>query len=437
MKQDMKQVKKSTVIFFALLLLPALSPSAQAEVFTLKETIGRAVEANLELKASEAGIDAARANQKSVRTEFYPSFDAQYRYQKIEEDAARTLTLPEDQYTFVGSISQPIFTGFSTLNQYRIAQLGLDAAALSAGITRQDVIFAAKDAYFSILKAQKLVNVANQAVAQLESHKDVAENFYKVGMTPLNDFLKSEVELANARQDLITAQNNLDIAESDFNLLLRRPINAPVQLEEVLYFISFEKSIQYCLTVAMEHRLNLKLARADMEMSQKEVELAKSGYYPKVNLEGNYYRRGEEWDLNGGPDIPEKDNWEVQAVASWRFWEWGKTGYDVKAEKSRLAQVRFRLADTEDRVALDVKQSYLNTKESEQNIVTVQQALEQARENFRISEQRYKEQIATSTDVLDAQTLLTRTMSNYYNALYNFKISKAALFRAMGVEVFE
>ena len=63
--------------------------------------------------------------------------------------------------------------------------------------------------------------------------------------------------------------------------------------------------------------------------------------------------------------------------------------------------------------------------------------IEQAKENLRINQERYKEQVATTTDVLDAQTLLSRTMTNYYNALYDLKISKASLSRAMGQEAME
>ncbi len=75
--------------------------------------------------------------------------------------------------------------------------------------------------------------------------------------------------------------------------------------------------------------------------------------------------------------------------------------------------------------------------ESEKNIVTVEKALVQAKENLRINEERYKEQVATSTDVLDAQTLLTVTRTNYVNALYDFKIAKAALQRAISLEKLE
>ena len=88
-------------------------------------------------------------------------------------------------------------------------------------------------------------------------------------------------------------------------------------------------------------------------------------------------------------------------------------------------------------IKLEVEQAYLKTKESEQNILTIEKAVEQAKENLRITEERYKEQVSTSTDVLIAQTLLTQTMTNYYNALYDFKIAKAVLYRAIGQEVWE
>jgi outer membrane protein TolC len=81
---------------------------------------------------------------------------------------------------------------------------------------------------------------------------------------------------------------------------------------------------------------------------------------------------------------------------------------------------------------LEVKKAFLRTGEAEKNILVVKTAIQQAEENYRITTERYKEQVATSTDVLDAQFLLSRTTANYYNALYDFQISKATLYHAMG-----
>jgi outer membrane protein TolC len=141
--------------------------------------------------------------------------------------------------------------------------------------------------------------------------------------------------------------------------------------------------------------------------------------------------------VDGGDGISAPDGWDIAATASWNIWEWGRTSFGVKEKRSRLSQAKLQQAGIVDNIHLEVKKAFLRTREAEKAILTVEKAIEQARENFRINEERYKEQVATSTDVLTAQTLLSRTMTNYYNALYEFKIAKASLFRAMGQEIME
>jgi outer membrane protein TolC len=166
--------------------------------------------------------------------------------------------------------------------------------------------------------------------------------------------------------------------------------------------------------------------------------VGKSRYFPTVDVQANYYQTGEDWDLDGGGGVFEDpSSWDISAMASWTLWEWGRRYHDIRELKSELARAKYRREQTIDEIELEVKQSYLNTKQAEQNIIAVQKAVEQAKESFRITDKRYKEQMATTTDVLDAQTLLSKTMTNYYNALYDFKIAKATLFRAMGLEVYE
>jgi outer membrane protein TolC len=411
-----------------------------AEIYTLKQTIENALRANIELKVSKDGTQAALSAKKSQRTQFYPTFNLAYQYQRFDEETESEivgLARALNQYNLSATVTQPLFTGFSLHHQYKIASLGLDTAKIYEKLTRQNIIFEARKTYFSLLKAQKLLKVSQEAVVNLEAQREVAENFYKVGMTPLNDLLKVEVSLANTRQNLITAKNDLEIAKSDFNTLLRRPISAEVMVQDILDYSPFENDLDYCLSVAEENRLEIRIADKAIEVSKNEVALGKKDYYPSVNIEGTYFRLGDEWDVSGGEGIGDPNGWKVAAVASWNFWEWGRTSYNVKEKMSRLSQAKYQKEEVRDNIRLEVKQAYLKNKESEKNIITIQKAIEQAKENFRINEERYKGQMATSTDVLDAQVLLSITMTNYYNALYDFKISKAFLYRAMGQEVME
>ena len=417
--------------------------------FNLRLTIEAALKANLELQRSKDEIDAATANKNAATTQFFPTLNARYGYIKRDNPTTQALGTqggqqtvdviinPEDEYNFVTSFSQPIFTGFGLYNQYKIAALGLDIAGFSERLTRQNVILDAKNAYYLILKAQKLMGVADETVKQIAAQKDVAENMYQVGMSPLNDLLQSQVQLANAKQRLITAKNNLDLTKSQFNTLLRRPINASVSVVDILDYAPWEHDIDYCLALAEELRLEIQVADLEVEIAKKDYKLSQKDFFPTVNLTGTWTQRGTDWDVDGGKGISDKDFWDIRATASWDFWQWGRTRYGVKEKLSRLSQAKLRKQELLDNIDLEVKQSYLKTRESQQNITTIEKAIEQAKENLRITEERYKEQVSTTTDVLVAQTLLTETMTNYYNALYDFKIAKAILYRALGQEILE
>jgi outer membrane protein len=423
-----------------LLVFPAFTGAEELpEILTLKQTIDSAIKVNLELKSSKEETAAALSLKKARFTNFLPTFSTKYQYNKMDEGTSigGFATSADEEYSFVSSVSQPIFTGFSILRQYDIAKLGLNAAEIKEKLTRQDIILKAKTVYFALLKAQKLRKIAEETVVQIDAQKNVAENFYQVGMSPLNDLLQAQVELANAKQELIVAKNTMENAESDFNTLLRRPVNTPVAIEDILDYSSFDKDLEYCFTQADKNRLEIKIADLDVEIADKELQLAKKDYYPTINLEGNYFREGTDWDVDGGEGIFDPSGWNILAVARWNFFEWGRTYYGTNEKRSRLSQAQFQKDQLLDNIQQEVKTAYLRTQEAERAIITVEKAIEQAKENFRINQERYKQQVATSTDVLDAQTLLSRTMTNYYTALYAFKIAKATLYRVIGQGIIE
>ena len=409
-------------------------------IATLAQTIDTALEVNLGLKVSQEGTKAAEAQRRSQRTFFLPTLSASYQYVRNNEeisDPVLGVIRPETQATLVASITQPVFTGFAILNQYKVAKLGLDIAQIQEELARQDIVVEANNVYFQVLKAQKLLGVADERVKQVKAQEDVARNFYEVGMTPLNELLQAQVELANAKQAVISAYNNLETAKSDFNTFLRRPINTEVNIEDVLDFVPVEKTLDDCLEIAEANRLEIKVADLELDVADREVQLTKKNYYPTINLQGNYFATGTDPFTPGGLGIQDPDSWDVRALATWDFFQWGRTYQDVKAQLSRQSQAEFKRDRILDEIRLEVKQSWFKTLEAEKNINTIETAIDLARENLRINEERYKEQVATATDLLIAQTLLTTTLTNYYNALYDFKIAKAFLYRSMGQELRE
>jgi outer membrane protein TolC len=125
------------------------------------------------------------------------------------------------------------------------------------------------------------------------------------------------------------------------------------------------------------------------------------------------------------------------AGLTWDVFEWGKTREDVSAARSQTRRDEFALLQVRDQIAVEVKNAHLALITTERNIMTARKAIEQAEEGFRMNQERYREQVGTITEVLDAETQLAQARSDYYTSLSGFNVAKAALFRAMGRKVYD
>jgi len=445
---------KKIVIFVAtvLFLVSVVLSAAASDVLTLEESIGIALDRSLSLRSAEEEIRAREFEERSVKADFYPKLSTDYTYTRIDTSTVNNAEyttyvytppasftpkqvspLDPDNYEWNVTATQPIFTGWGLTALRELASLGLDASKIQKETTIHDLVLDVKEAYFGILKAEKLERVAVQAVEQLEAHLRVAQAFYDEGIIAKNELLQTEVLMAQARQDLIKARNFVELAKSIFNKLLRRGLDSKVEIEDILDYRAVALTLAQCLERAELQRTEIKELSLSIRYAEKGVKLSKSSYYPTVALVGNYSRESDEALLGSDPG-EDADAWALMVTAEWTFWEWGKTRHQVSASKAQVSKAKYLLRELKDLIQLQVKEAYLNLREAEKNIQVARTAVIQAEENFRMNEERYKQQVATSTDVLDAQTLLTQARSNYFNALSEHNIAWARLERAMGAE---
>ena len=418
----------------------AKNPLMRGSPLTLEESIEIALEQNPTLKGAQGAIREAKYRRLGAVSDFLPQANTQYSYTRLDEAPTMTtsptspkLTVGErDFYTLQNTVTQPVFTGGALINNYLLANLGVDTAKVEFERTKLDLVLNVKEAYYGVLTAEKGVEVAEQAVEQLESHHTVAQAFFDVGMIPKNDLLQVEVQLAQTRQNLIKAQNGLEVARAVFNTLLRRNIDDAVNLVEVLEYVPMVIDVDRLTEEAYQERPEIKAAGLGVKSAKRGVGLAVSGFFPQASIVFNYDRQGDDYRVNGTRYEPDPDSWSVMGVAQWKVWDWGKTVWGVGESKAKVFQAECALDEITDGVRLDVKQASLSVIEAEKNIHLANTAVSQAEENFRINEERYKGQVATSTDVLDALTLLTQARTNYYSALSDYNVAKARLARSIG-----
>lgn len=405
---------------------------------TLEESIRIAMDRNLTLQVATEGIAASGFRQKSALTQFFPTWTGQYGY--IRYDSPITFggssslgggagaSTTRDTYAFSTTVNQPLYTGGSISANYRSESIGVGLSKTNAEAVKRNIVLQVRQGYFNILTAQKVLEVAEQAVKQFQAQLDVAKAFFDVGIVAKNDVLQAEVRLANARQNQVKADNVVALTKSSFNSLLRRDINAPLNVVDILEYKPSLYTLEDSLQEALRQRPEIKTAELSIDQAKEAVNIAKSGYFPTISLAGNYNKTSDEADL----DARWTERWTVQALATLAFSDWWRLGYKVGESKVKVAQAQDSKNQVIDNIILEVKQNYLNMAQAEKNIDVAQKSIEQAEENVRLNEERYKYQVATATDVLDAVTLLAQARLNYYQALSDYNIAKAALERAMG-----
>ena len=434
-----------TTLALMLALAGPLRAAQPAEVLTLDESIAIATRQSLSVLSAQEGLKAAESQRKEAFTAFLPKVSTSYTYTLLNRDPhsyfqgfpplvepGYMIVGTKENYTWAFDIRQPLFAGGAIRENYDLSRLGVDIADFETQARSLDTILQVKTSYFSILKAERVLEVARQSEALLKAHLDNTQGFYDVQMIARNDLLRAEVELANGRKYALHAANAVEMAKSQFNVILRRPINNAVEVQDIMSTMPPVPSLDECLAEAEKNRPEIRAADLKLRQGRGAVRIARSEYYPSLNALGHFQRFGDKADV-AGTIYQDKESWYVSAAASWTFWEWGRTRNRVDAGKARANQMEYALADIRDQVRLEVKRSWLELKDAEEQVAVTFKAIAQAEENFRISQERYKEQVGTATEVLDAQTLLTRAKADHANALGDYQIGYARLQRAMGI----
>ncbi|MRR08233.1 MAG: TolC family protein, partial [Deltaproteobacteria bacterium] len=401
------------------------------------------------VKAAEEEVIASEARKKEAFTNFLPTFSTSYTAAKLNKDpwvyfpgfepmlpvpASEMTVGTRDNFTWAFEVKQPIFTGGAIYSGYKARSLGVDVANRDDQTRRLDVVLQVKTAYFSILKAEHTREVAAQAVEMLKSHRKSVQDFYNEEMIPRNDLLHVEVELANSTKSLLRVENGVEIAKANLNTVLHRPLNIPVEVEDIPLAKPFEKPLEHCLLVAGENRPEIVAAELKAHQAGYMVDIARSEYFPTIAAVGHFDRFGDDPSLKGSI-YKDKENWYVAGVASWNFFEWGRTKNKVQASRATSNEALHALELTKDQVRLEAKTAFLDLQDAKRQVDVSKKAVEHAEENYRITVEHFHEQLGTNTDVLDAQTLLTSARTDLVNAVNDYNLSQARLERAMGLIV--
>jgi outer membrane protein len=427
-------VKVNKSYFFSILgfLFFFIGNALASEYMNLEDSINAAIQNNPVIKAQDEEVMGKEMEQRSTFGNMLPRVNLGYGYTRLNEKPFLSITGlgevvlgTEDNYQFTVEATQPLFAGGALYNNYRISKNNY----LAADLDRQTSIRGLKqqviEAYYGVIQARQVYEVAVSGLSSIKAHLDVANAFYKQGMIPKNDLLEAQVRFAESEQNLIIAENAIKISESNLNLLLGRDLSIQVVIDSEIPMQEMVEELDTSTATALEMRQEVKIIKLQIDNAHKAVQISRAGYLPSVAATYSYERTGED------PDV-EDDSWVVGVGLSWDIFEGGSNYYDVLRAKSLSAKLEYLMKSLQDTISLEVKNAYLSAKEASARTRVAEKAIDQAKENLRIQKDRYNLQVATTTNVLDAQSLLDQAMRNYITAKADYAKGIAKLHSAMG-----
>ncbi|NSL85421.1 TolC family protein [Chitinophaga solisilvae] len=420
--------------------------SAQStKPLSLNEAISLSIQNSKQLKASYAKIEEAKANIKTANERQLPDVSISGSYLRLTQPNIDLKLGKKDGGSGGGgespkvnsaaygiaSVSVPIFSGMMIQSGKEAARYLATAAKLDADKDKEDIIQNTIAAYSNLYKAEEAVKLVKENLKQSGQRVHDFSNLEKNGLLARNDLLKAELQQSNYELALMDAENNLKVSTLNMNIMLGLPDNTVLQLDTTAFKASsgnidgrgeaeFEQ-------LAYQHRKDAAALSARAGAATAQVKSVKGEYYPALAFTGGYVAAYI-------PNVVTITN-AVNAGVGLKYsvsslW---KTGSKVASAKAQLAEVQANEARLTDAIHLDVYQSYENYLLSHKKMDTYIKAIEQSEENYRITKNKHDNNLATTTDLLDADVANLQSHLNYTYAKADALVAYNKLLQAAGI----
>lgn len=398
----------------------------------INEAIDRAIQNNPSLKEKEFLFKSAHENTRFQRSAYQPSLDINYQYSRFSK---ANFVGADTASSANAKLGYNLFNGFSDKFNIKSQEESEKAAKYLYNANKADLKLQVYLAYIDYLRSKEQIKVSTDTIKLLEQQLRDAKNFYEQGLFAKNDYLQVDVELSSSQQALLSSQRNVKISFYQ----LKRLLGSHLKNSEVIEPISRDEKelLNHQLHEKMlKNRSELKLLRAQNRALNYSYEASASNYYPIIDAEAKYELAGEDFIPDGGTNFNVHKQKTASVFMSWNLYQGG-------ADEANRASILYQNQASNEQIndlylELDfqLEQAIEAYDLAKNQIKVATKALEQAKENFRITKNQFDANIANTTLMLDAQRFLARTQVDYYSAYFSLYDAMAEIERVVEEDIF-
>ncbi|WP_342381653.1 TolC family protein [Myxococcus stipitatus] len=408
---------------------PAPASEAEPKVMrvTLEEAIARALKANPQVAQAKGSVTNAEAAELSAVGAYIPSLSASASgslasTERIEPVTGAVVSGSNDTYSAGLAASWNVFTGgqrSATRKQTR-AQSGAAQAQLTA--QRAAAVLAVERAFYEVLRAMGLEEVANARIERARQNEGAAERRLAVGSATRSDLLRAQLDHTTAKEALRTAETQRTSAALALGRLVGEdgPVEAspdanitpkPLTLTDAALISELEANAPDVLAAA-----------STLGASQAGVSVAKATYLPTVRLSAGYDWFNQDPSFNGG-----RTSWSVRLGVSYPIFDGFLREERVQRARTQEVVSQAQLADTRRAVRSGAGQALAQLRLAEDRITFSVQSVEVAREDLKVQQERYRLGATTILELLTSQESLVQAEINLVSSRFDYRIARAEL----------
>jgi OMF family outer membrane factor len=335
-------------------------------------------------------------------------------------------------FSSTAQLTYNLYTSGSRLAAIGVAEEQVRSSELAVESRSEEIRLNVSTEYYDLQQADEQVRIAQSAVKNAAASLRDAEALERAGVGTRFDVLRSQVNLANATQDLTNAISQQQVARRRLATRLSVPQSVNITTADPVKLAGlWNQSLEQSIVLAFQNRPELQQQLAQRNISEQRRREALAALGPQVSLIASYSLLDQ---FNDSVSIA--DGYSVGVRATLNLFDGGAAKARAAQQKANIAIAETNFAEQRNQIRFQVEQAFSSQQSNLENVNTASTALEQAREALRLARLRFQAGVGTQTDVINSENDLTRAEGNRIRAILDYNRALANLQRAVTIRAF-
>ncbi len=429
-------MNKKFLLFLFILLLITFNKilAEESEKITLKDCINMAMDNNPSVIRARQDIKVAESLKTQALATYLPNLKYTGTYQKSNQGNGTIVSgiyfpaVPIDDYSSTVSVSQTVFDTFKGYYQYKQYKAQIEQYEYALKEAASTLTLTIAQDYFNAAKAKDILNFRESLLDNSLKYLDKANENFQVGLSPKSDVFTAEVNVTQAKVDLLTAQNDNKNKLVQLKIDTGLPLDKNINIAEEVYELKNKTSMEQALADAFERRPEIKKYNAQIEYQNKVITGAKLQRLPNITL-------GVSYNYSTDSYLSPDKYYSVYGQVNFPIFDGLNTKSQVESAEATRTQYESDKEKQKRTIITDVTTAYNDLETNLAKIELNNIQVEQAKFNLELAEGKYTSGVGSFQDILNRQDDYSKAMVNLITAKYDYQISLAKFKKATGEEL--